>query len=264
MSNLERGLDGGAYDPIKSFSTRAYAADPNSVPQTVDYVDYSTPSDNLVVSPYTSIDTTRILKLRVLLDDAYSNAYSDYMSEAKASVAYVDYPFINTWRIGFTESFTNIIHLPIDSCSMPDTAYCSDSVCGRNCNNDYSDDVHHKNSVKNLNKIQDYIKDDNYDIFMILTATPLCGVFNGAHCTGILGVTYMGGAYTFITNKPSASINTHVRLMQHEISHMFGCNDGKCASGEKCIMNGGYEGVSLYTKNVWCSNCARDFDVNKH
>ena len=243
--------------------TNAYAADTNSVPQTVDREDFATLSDNLVVSPYSSIDTTRIIKLRVLVDDAYSNAYSYYMSEAKLRVGYADYPFIETWRIGFTESFTNIIHLPIDSCSRPDTEFCLDSVCGKNCNNDYADDVHHKNGAKNLNKTQAYIKDSNYDIFLIMTATPLCYVDGSGHIE-IYGVTYMNGSYTFITNRPTLNTTVRVRIMQHEISHMFGCPDHASDPKKPCIMNGGFDGASIFTKNIWCSDCMRAFDASKH
>lgn len=245
--------------------TNAYAADTNNVPQTVELEDYATLSDNLVVSPYySSVDTTRIIKLRVLLDNAYRRVYgNNYMSEATTRVGLADYPFIETWRIGFSESFTGIINLPIDGCSRPDTEFCLDSVCGENCNNDYADDVHHKNGAKNLNKTKAYIKDSNYDIFMVMTATPLCYVGDGDHYE-IYGVTNLNGSYAFITNQPKISTNVRVRIMQHEISHMFGCPDHSFDGTTRCIMNGGYDGISLYTKNVWCSDCMRAFDATKH
>ena len=249
--------------PIESFSTRAYAADITYTAKTEDFEDYVAPPDNLFVSPDTRA-SVRYLKLRVLLGKTYRfSGYRDYIAEAKERVGYADYPFIHTWGIGFTGSYTNIVNLPIDNCYMLDFAHCSDSVCGSNCNNNIDNEVHHKNSIKNLNKIRNDIKDSNYDLFLTMVATPLCGVWD-SHQTNILGVTYLFDNYTFITNGPSMDENVRVRLMQHEISHMFGCEDNKCTRGADCIMNGGYDGVSLYTKNVWCSACSRDFDVNAH
>ena len=56
-----------------------------------------------------------------------------------------------------------------------------------------------------------------------------------------------------------------VRVIQHELSHNFGCVDGECTTGSSCIMNGGFDNNSSYNlSNIWCSNCIADFDASLH
>ncbi len=222
-----------------------------------------TPTNDLFVMQ-DSKATVRYLNLRVMLGKTYLEDYSDANKEASDRVSYVDYPFINTWSIGFTESFTNLTNMPIDRCKLSNTTLCTDAACGKGCNNDTDNDVHHKNSIKNLNKVRKDIKDDNYDLFITLVSTPMCGIWGSDHLTNTLGVSYINDNYTFLSNSSSISTNVRVRIMQHEICHMFGCNDGLCTKDSSCIMNGGYDGISLYTSNVWCSSCKKDFNPNAH
>lgn len=219
------------------------------------------PTNDLFVQPH-AVNAVRYLKLRIMLGATYRDDYSDYLSEASARVSYVDIPFLSTWSIGFTESFTNIGNLCIDYCSLSRLSGCTDAQCGSNCNNDIDNLIHHKNSIKNLNKIRNDISDGGYDIMMTLVSNPMCGIWGSVHATNILGVTYLKDNYTLLTNSSIYSENVRVRIMQHEISHMFGCRDGVCTAGADCIMNGGYDGVSLYTSNIWCSSCHSDFDTN--
>ena len=109
------------------------------------------------------------------------------------------------------------------------------------------------------NKVRNDISDSGYDIMLTLVSTPMCGVWDN-HATGILGVTYRNDNYTLLTNASSISTNVRVRIMQHEICHMFSCKDGVCTSGADCIMNGGYDGRSLYTSDIWCSSCKGYFN----
>lgn len=223
-----------------------------------------TPVDDLFDSRNTT-ESVRYLALRVMLDETYREDYSNAVSEATTRVAYVDYPFINTWSIGFTESFVNVGPLAIGYCERSITLPCTDAICGSGCNNDINDLIHHKNSIKNLNRVRTYISDEGYDIMLTLVSTPMCGIWDNEHSTNnILGVTYPNDNYTLLSNASTISTNVRVRIMQHEICHMFGCHDGVCTSGADCIMNGGYDGVSLYTADVWCSSCREDFNPNTH
>jgi hypothetical protein len=198
----------------------------------------------------------------VLLGDTYRENYSDAQTRARNNVAYLDIPFIATWSIGFTESFTNVGPLPIDYCSLSNTAPCSNSVCGSNCNNSIDNIVHHKNIRKNKAAVEYYIPVTGYDIMLTLLSSPMCGVWSDGHATSILGVATRYGDYAMVTQLPTHSSNVHIRIMQHEISHLFGCRDGYCTPGEPCVMNGGYDGVSLYSTDIWCTSCSQMFDIN--
>jgi len=245
--------------PLNCMAHDVHAADNLATVVVTEPAEPIIPRDDLFVSNRAS--TVRYLKLRVMLGDTYREDYSNPDNEAANRVAYVDIPFVDTWSIGFTESFVYVGPLPIDYCSLSITSLCTDSTCGSGCNNNISDYIHHKNSIKNLNKVRNDISDSGYDIMLTLVSTPMCGVWDN-HATGILGVTYLNDNYTLLTNASSISKNVRVRIMQHEICHMFGCNDGVCTSGADCIMNGGYDGRSLYRSNIWCSSCADDFNTD--
>lgn len=207
----------------------------------------------------------RYLKLRVMLGNTYCYDYDNEYAEAANRISYVDIPFINMWSIGFTASFVNISPLPIDYCNFDIMTLCNDNDCGSGCNNNINDLIHHKNSVKNLNKVRHDISDPNYDIFMTLVSTTMCGIFNNNHQEGgIFGVTYRGDNHALVNNVSITSTNMRVRIMQHEISHMFYCKDGVCSPNYLCIMNGGYDGMSLYSTNIWCPTCRNDFTPTAH
>lgn len=246
--------------PLNSMAHDVHAVDNLATVVVTEPAEQIVPRDNLFVNSRAS-NSVRYLKLRVMLGDTYREDYSNPENEAATRVSYVDIPFISTWSIGFTESFVYIGPLPIDYCSLSITSLCTDSACGSGCNNEINNRIHHKNSIKNLNKVRNDISDSGYDIMLTLVSTPMCGVWDN-HATGILGVTYLNDNYTLLTNASSISTNVRVRIMQHEICHMFSCNDGVCTSGADCIMNGGYDGRSLYTSDIWCSSCEGDFNPN--
>lgn len=50
-------------------------------------------------------------------------------------------------------------------------------------------------------------------------------------------------------------ISHTIRVIQHEMSHMFGCLDSPHDSEKLCTMNGGYDNFPLYTENIWCLDC---------
>ena len=206
----------------------------------------------------------RWLNLRVMLGNTYYSSFANAYSNATSKVAYVDIPFKANWAIGFTPSYTNIAPLYFDDCQLSVTAPCTNSSCGSNCNNAITNNIHHKNGIKNLNHIRTYISDTGYDLMLTLVASPMCGIWGNAHSTNIKGVTYNNDNYTLVQNKSGMSTNEQVRIMQHEISHMFGCHDGMCTSGADCLMNGQQDGTSLYKTDIWCSACYATFNPNAH
>lgn len=238
-------------NPVEAiaYSTTQPAANPESIS-----------TNPLDMSSANASESIQYLKLRVLLGDTYRENFSNALARAQSSVSYIDIPFIATWSIGFTESFANIGPLPIDYCSLSNTVLCSDSVCGSGCNNNINNVIHHKNIRKNKAAVEYYIPATGYDIMLTLVSSPMCGIWSDDHATSILGVATRYGDYALVTNLPKHSNNVHTRIMQHEISHLFGCRDGYCTPGEDCIMNGGYDGVSLYSADIWCTSCSQMFN----
>lgn len=63
----------------------------------------------------------------------------------------------------------------------------------------------------------------------------------------------------------SWTTNYNRRTLQHEISHLFGCDDGVCSSGQACIMSGGFDNITSMNQNtIWCSRCTSDFNRLAH
>lgn len=216
-----------------------------------------------VSTPQASVDPIRMLKLRVMLGTSYRN---DEDNSAK-DITYLDIPFKAIWRIGFTPSYTNIINLPIDKCTLGIDTKCSDTICGSNCTNSTNTYIHHRNAVKNIQWIINSISSTGYDIMLTLVSSKMCRALDdGTHDTrNILGIAQSDGTYALANGASSRNQTARIRTMQHEISHLFGCRDSQCADGEKCIMNGGYYNESLVTSpNIWCSNCKKAFNPSLH
>jgi hypothetical protein len=199
------------------------------------------------------------------MDASYRSEYTSYVSNMTSTMANVEYPFSNKWGITFNETYMNINNLPIDSCSLAYGTACTTSSCGSSCVNSSSSDNHHKNMYRNFYKVEDDIPITGYDLMLTASASSMCYNKDGVHSTGILGLGYVGGEYTFVKNNTTRGMKLNVRVIQHELSHNFGCVDGECTTGSSCIMNGGFDNNSSYNlSNIWCSNCIADFDASLH
>ena len=212
-----------------------------------------------------SLTTVRYLALRVLLGTTYRNDYSDPVSEATTRISYVEIPFVSTWSFGFNPTFAYVSPLPIDSCTLASTVPCSDAVCGSNCTNSISTLIHHKNANKNLAYVKYYFPLSSYDLMLTLVSSKMCGIWNNVDYPGnVLGVAYVNGDYALASNSSTTSEVVRVRIIQHEISHLFGCEDGACTEGYRCIMSGGFDDMPLSVLNIWCPACTADFNSNAH
>ena len=105
------------------------------------------------------------------------------------------------------------------------------------------------------------------DILMGVTAVNACKNINGVHTPNkLFGLSDVSGGYTVMVNNKSRGMQANVRIMQHELSHAFGCHDQDgenhvCVKTQKCINNGGFDNEFNYElENIWCDNCKRDFD----
>ncbi len=204
----------------------------------------------------------RYLNLRVVLGSSYFSDYSNGYSQAASDLVHLHYPFSYKYGLSFFQSYTNFANTMIDNCTNPTGQACS-CVPNASCINSLSTNFHHKNGVKNLTQFISWCPTTGYDLFVFLVDGPLCYKNSGNHYP-VYGLSYIGNKYAICDQLPAYSNILKVRILQHEISHMFGCQDGVCTSGSQCIMNDGYDGTSLYYVDIWCSSCYSDFDPTLH
>jgi hypothetical protein len=86
---------------------------------------------------------------------------------------------------------------------------------------------------------------------------------SGVHFTNLLGLGGLNGNYCM-----ARVINTDrtrsIRIMQHEISHLFGMDDDTCTGNKPCICHGGFDYIADFTNyDIWCDHHAAQFDRNE-
>lgn len=200
------------------------------------------------------------------MDASYRSEYSSYVSNMTSTMTNVGYPFNNKWSITFSKTYMDINNLAIDSCTRSyGTACAVGSPCGTTCVNTSSSSNHHKNMYRNYHQVINDIPITGYKLMLTVSASNMCYQSGGSHSDGILGLGATSGDYSFVKNNTTRGMMLNVRVIQHELSHNFGCNDGPCTSGSNCIMSGGFDNNSSYNlTTIWCSNCTSKFNSSLH
>ena len=203
------------------------------------------------------------ISVRVLLGSTFREEYSSAESVVTSRLSDAEIPFIHTWNISLNPSIAYISQLPIDNCTLHRHYACDDAICGSLCVNSTITQVHHKNAEKNLNTVRSYIPLSTYDLMLTFVSTALCLNRNGVHYY-VAGLANTNGSYAIINNLNGYSDIINVRIMQHEISHLFGCIDNQCTDGYACIMNGKLNNTPLSVTDIWCPACKTRFDPTAH
>ena len=160
-----------------------------------------------------------------------------------------------------------------------------------NCTNDsqcyvYGSSLgHHTSGMRLLRAMYDYragIVNPDFDCIVTFVGHKVCLWYNNSHgyCGGAT-MPYSGWMCSVVSgvqdhnqvpyqvdydDDPNYDLSTfhvcnflsNVKIFQHEVSHIFGANDGCCTSDSPCIMSGGFDGI-VYVNNLWCSQCTSDF-----
>ena len=174
------------------------------------------------------------LSLKAIPDRYINEEYSqEYVIE---TLDKIQTPYEYVWNITFDIAEDRTAYnFPNIQCSYSRELYCGDAIDSL-CENSLDTPYHHRNANKNLNYLSKNVPANGNDIKIALTATPLCGMWDKEHATNILGVTYNKQPNSYITWLPSSSQNVHVRIVQHELSHMFGAHDASCSQNQPCVM----------------------------
>ncbi len=233
----------------------------------------------LAYDEYTPITTGQEIKIEPIEDRSISSSpkssyvyvrflqditYRNNMGNLTSS--YINnfcYPFTQKWGLNFSCSVVDVNNTILSNCTTATTSSLCSCSSDSNCTNATTTQYHHTNAIKNLNKLINDLNPSGYDIFVTLASTNLCMILNGSHA-GVGGASFVSGDWSMCKNATTLSTTVNVRIMQHEVSHLYGCNDGVCSSGASCIMNGGYDYSPLTTQDIWCANCKTYFDTSLH
>lgn len=222
----------------------------------------------LLMSANTSAYTTNTVTVKVFQDKSYLSMYKNQPSYINQTMKNVGYPFTNKWDINISPSYYNISGMMFEECPLGYNTTCTTSSCGSTCVNSYVGPNHHKNFDYNCYFALSTYGYSGWDLALEITSAKLCHMHDSPrkHDTCGLGmVPYIGGNFAMAKLTTSRGNPGNVRVIQHELSHCFGCPDGQCSSGQKCIMNGGYDNSTSYNlSNIWCTNCTKKFNRTKH
>jgi len=198
------------------------------------------------------------VSLRTLLTNDYAATYGNEQQEAGYRISAANYAFHYVWDIYLTPSYTYVSPVFIDNCSLPISTLCNNSACNSPCNNgtvENHNGIHHKNLLQNYYLIYCSISSSGYDLLMTLTSANCCN--------GTMGAAGPTSDYSFVANRSTYSTTLKARIIQHELSHNFGCEEGGCVA--PCIMNGGYDTVNPYSDIIiWCVHHISEFDRDLH
>lgn len=200
-------------------------------------------------------------QVRVMLTNSYKNQWgSSHLTQSAADMDWTKRPFQSTYNMFMAFSYV-YVSSPMDQCGISGWSNHCTSACGT-CVNSISGG-HHKNIYKNFYKIKNDISSSGYDNMVTLVSGNLCSENN--HYTdpnsGTLGLGDVNGKYVIARQNASMTQTTRVRILQHELSHNYGCSHHTSGNTSKCIMNGGYNSDSLYANDVWCSTCQSEFNA---
>jgi len=202
----------------------------------------------------------------VFMDGSYQATYGG-TNEINVTMDGAAMPFLNRWNIKLKPTFLNTSSFPTDSCTLPSATECNSGICGANC---YPD--HHKNITRNLEYLRDQLAPlplyKSSDLFLGVTACKICWQKNGVHNTYILGLSYTTGKQGMVLNNKTRGQMLNVRVIQHELSHIYGCtSDSKaqCTPYKDCIMSGGFDQIKQYDlPSIWCDHCSEEFNRALH
>ena len=169
--------------------------------------------------------------IKVFQDQSYLNMYSNQPSYINSTMTNVNYPFKNKWNIQISPSYYNTTGMPLESCSLGYFTVCTYSNCGNTCQNSYTTPNHHKNFDYNCYFAQATYGYSGWDLALAVSSATLCHIHGSGHDTCGLGMVPSVGSDFAMTKLTTGRGNPgNVRVIQHELTHTFGCSDGGCTS----------------------------------
>ncbi len=210
------------------------------------------------------------LYVRYLSKEAYSNRtvnivvgttnsfYKEHSStnDIRNYLSNAQLPFTNRWNISFNPTYQMLSDLPEDGCSKWNSL--CDNSCGTRCVDNTSQPNHHKNWYWNFYHVWEHMPYPGKAFRVAATSAYLCDhIDGGKHNHRIAGLTAEDLSMVYLAKANGAN---NIRIIQHELSHLYGPDDGKCSTGVLCIMSGGFDFNTTYNlQNIWCPGCSNSF-----
>lgn len=191
------------------------------------------------------------LGINVYTDSTFRAEFNDEITVDEI-FELVGIPFEKTWNLLFNVDEYESSGLPIDKCKQGTTSDCT-CVENSKCKDTTDTEYHHKNSIKLTNLLKEKYPANSSYLVVGLSGTPRFCCYNGKEHHYNYGLT-TNKQYTYC-GADKDDISHTIRVIQHEMSHMFGCLDSPHDSEKLCTMNGGYDNFPLYTENIWCLDC---------
>lgn len=198
------------------------------------------------------------VSVRKITDETYREEYSSYTTKINDYMSDIATPFSAKWNIEFSHySWVSNTTLPAVDCTLANNECCHEhmDVCGYTCQDGTAIPNHHKNHYRNWSLLYNNGKGSSDITIGFLGFTPCAA--------GGLSAEWLSTVC-----QPNLSYwtdNYNRRTIQHEISHLFGCDDESCTSGQSCIMSGGFDNVASMNQNsIWCDQCTNSFNRVSH
>ncbi|PWL50886.1 MAG: hypothetical protein DBY36_05530 [Clostridiales bacterium] len=211
--------------------------------------------------------TAHSLSVRLFYDDTYYIGMPSPLSTVTTEFGWAAQAFERKWDILLNPTAPAKVSIPVvNLCARPVSMYCDDAVCGSPCSNSSDGTVHHKNGFRIIAKTQTDFSLSGSDLMVTLLGVPLCYVrSDGTHGAHLGCANRVGGTHAITSNLRSHGNILRIRIMQHEMSHFFGCRDAVCHPDDRCIMKGSFDAeTNLQEYNLWCRNCRTDFNPSAH
>lgn len=230
--------------------TSFYSSDAESPNKPELHIHYSAPELNYI-------------SVRIITDQSYVQEYgSGCTARINQFMSWISGAFASKWSIQFSNDYwENNTALPANYCSLQHNQCCHDhmQICGYDCHDNTDIPNHHKNHYRNWWTL--FNENNNYaDITVGFLGFSPCSAA-GLSYDWLSTVCQPKGLYYWTDTD-------NVKILAHEISHLFGCPDHLPVSGQRCIMSGGYDNYSLeqflQQTDIWCDDCEAVFNRLAH
>jgi len=209
--------------------------------------------------------TPKNIALRVLINSTFTQA-NPGSGKADEIVNKAKIPFNATWNLVLNGSYVYVGTLPVDLCTLTLNNHCTAADCGggnSSCTNSTTNNIHHKNITKNLNVIKQSFSVSPYNLLTTFIGTYACAKSGLTHIYPA-GMADVSGKYSICTFvSPPATPYYNIRILQHELSHNYGCGHCSYDTGA-CIMKGSYDNDLTDRVDIWCSTCKNQFNRDLH
>lgn len=202
---------------------------------------------------------TILVPVEVYTDSTFRSEFNGAV-DAYDLLELANIPYEKTWNIIFDVTKHNSTGMEMDNCTSAPSAPCT--CVGNNlCTNATSSAYHHKNASKNLALLANKYPNKRGLNVGLSGSRVMCYNSGSNNHGNVYGLSYLKDWYSYCA-ADNTDITRSVRVIQHEMSHLYGTTDDPCP--EPCTMHGGFDLLPLHVEDIWCSRCKGMFERGFH